>query len=626
MHHITSVNICCSCRLGALLISLQILPGCALVAPADHAGKSHYTTPRIQRNQTAGYGHTADYASFAKQTAASESRDRSGIVQTGASVTLPPETQISDDQVWPVSLVEVIQLALNNSEVVLVDAQFLSSSSPLLNAPESVASVYDPAIQATGVTGARGSLAATSDFVPVLTARSIYGGDNVIQNNSVSTGLPAGSVLETDSGNLQISLEQQLATGGSLQLQHNTAFDQNNVTPPTNLFPNVYDGQLAVEFNQPLWGGAGEFFTAVAGPIDLISTRAPSVNQGIFITRINERLSQNDFQIALRQLIKDASDVYQELYLAHERYRIETNARDAAEAIWQRLQAKSAAGTGDGLAAEAQAEENYYAAQARVKDVLSAIKLTENRLRRLIGQEPGHGFVIRPTVPPPTDGISNDWKQSLQIAFARRPELNETFLSIESLEMQRSASMSLTKPRLDLVSNFHVNGFGDRPFNDSGRATPLRSNSYYQNLLRAERTGWFAGLQFSMPLDGRLNRSLQHQLEYRLAKSRAALKAQKKEISHELWHAFRSNERWSKQVTENQRRVDAARRQVSALDAAFPTGRVSVDRLVRAQTTLALAETDYARARSEYNKAGLEIHFRRGTLLEHLNISMQNQS
>jgi hypothetical protein len=157
------------------------------------------------------------------------------------------------------------------------------------------------------------------------------------------------------------------------------------------------------------------------------------------------------------------------------------------------------------------------------------------------------------------------------------PVLHETILTVQSLEMQRSASMSLANPRVDLVSNFHVNGFGDRPVNDSGRPCTTRPDSYYQNLLRAEQTGWFAGLQFSMPLDRRLNRSLQHQLEYRLAKTRAALKAQKKEISHELWHAFRSAERWAGQVSEHKRRVEAARKQISALDAAFPTGRESVD-------------------------------------------------
>ena len=350
------------------------------------------------------------------------------------------------------------------------------------------------------------TLAATSDFVPVLSARSTYGQDDVIQNNLVSTGLPAGSVLETDSGNLQLSLQQRLTTGGNLELQHNTTFDENNVT--SNLFPNVYEGQMAVEFNQPLWGGAGEFFTAVAGPIDLISTRAPSVDQGIMITRINEQLSHNDFQIALRQLVKDVGDVYQDLDFAHKRYQIQVKARDASETIWKRQQAKSDSGTGDGLAAEAQAEENYYAAEARVKDALAEIGLTENRLRRLIGQEPGHGLIVQPMGGVPSMAAdTQDWEQSLQIAFAQRPELNEAILTVQSLEMQRSASMSLANPRLDLVSNFHVNGFGDRPVNDSGRPGTTRPDSYYQNLLRAERTGWFAGLQFSMPLDRRLNRS-----------------------------------------------------------------------------------------------------------------------
>ncbi|MCH2203865.1 MAG: hypothetical protein MK102_18015, partial [Fuerstiella sp.] len=117
--------------------------------------------------------------------------------------------------------------------------------------------------------------------------------------------------------------------------------------------------------------------------------------------------------------------------------------------------------------------------------------------------------------------------------------------------------------------------------------------------------------------------SLQHQLEYRLAKTRATLKAQKKEISHELWHAFRSAERWSEIVSENKRRVEAARRQVRALDAASVAGRDIVDLLVRAHATLAIAETEYARAMTECNKANSEIRFRRGTLLEDLNISVQ---
>jgi outer membrane protein TolC len=583
---------------------------------ARSAGQAAFHSPDLPRV------HSADYASFESFEEAGDEPPASNILLTGMATEPPELLQISDENSRPVALLEVIHLALSSNDIIPVDSQFLSSSSVLLNSPQAVSSIYDTAIQATGTAGSRGSVAASSDFVPVFSARSTYGGDNVIQNNLVSAGSPAGGVLDSETGNLQLRLEQQLVTGGRLELQHNTTFDANNVA--NNFFPDVYQGQFAVEFNQPLWSGAGDFFTSVAGPIDLISNRTPTVDQGIVVTRINEKLTAHQFQVALRQLIKDVTDVYQDLALTHRRYTIETRSRDAVESVWKKVKARSEVGSGDGLAAESQAEESYYAAEARVRDVLSEISLAENRLRRLTGVDAGDGRVIQPVDSSVEMIARDDWEHSLHTAMTARPELHESALTIESLELQRSASMNLGLPRLDLVSNFHVNGFGDRPFNDSGRPT-TRPDSYYQNLLKGGQTGWFAGLEFSVPLDRRQSRSLTHQLEHRLAKARATLAAQKKEISHELWHAFRSAERWSEQMVEHRRRVSAATRQVKALDAAFPTGRVTVDLLIRAHSTLAVAETELARAFTEYTKSVADIRFRRGTLLEDLQIAINDE-
>lgn len=605
--------------LWGVMLLLPMLSGCAMMTNPDEVGGHRYSA----REQQSKYGHTADYTTYARRVALAESDSVSDSPAEIGMAELRPLSEFHRNDTMPVTLLEVVRLALSNNEVIPVDVQFLSSTSPLMTSPAAVDSVYDPVIQTLSVSGNRGSVAASADFVPQFSARSTWGQDNVIQNNLVSAGLPAGSVLQSETGNLELSVQQRLKTGGNLQLSHNTDFNSNNAV--SNLFPNVYTGDVGIDFTQPLLSGAGEFFTAVAGPIDLISTRTPTVDQGIVITRINEQISYNQFQVALRQLVKDVQDVYQDLHFAHRRYQIESDSRDAAREIWDRVQAKVDAEVGDGLGAEAQAEESFYAAEARVKDALSQIALTENRLRRLIGADPGHGMVIEPAAIPDVGGPAENWEHSLQTAFAKRPELNESMLTIQSLEMQRSASMSLAKPRLDLVTNFHVNGFGDRPFNESARGT-IRRDSYYQNLLRAEKTGWFAGVQFSVPFDQRQARSLEHELEYQLARSRAALHAQKKEISHELWHAYRSAERWQQQVSENRRRVDAARRQVDALEAAEPTGQVSVDLLVRAQATLAAAETEYARVSTEYNKANADIRFRRGTLLEDLHISVQDAS
>ncbi|MCH2202885.1 MAG: hypothetical protein MK102_13010, partial [Fuerstiella sp.] len=219
-----------------LLIVLQILPGCALTGPSDNFRTNHYSSIEQPIEDSAGYGHTAGYAGFSENRAEAESTEQSAVYLTAmtAEQSFP---EISEEHVWPVSLLEAVQLALDNNEIIPVDVQFLSTGSTLLNAPQAVASIYDPAIQATSVSAARGSLAATSDFVPVLTARSTFGQDSVIQNNLVSAGLPAGGVLENDTGNLDVSLQQRLMTGGLLELSHNVTFDENNVG--TNLFPNV---------------------------------------------------------------------------------------------------------------------------------------------------------------------------------------------------------------------------------------------------------------------------------------------------------------------------------------------------------------------------------------------------
>lgn len=85
---------------------------------------------------------------------------------------------------------------------------------------------------------------------------------------------------------------------------------------------------------------------------------------------------------------------------------------------------------------------------------------------------------------------------------------------------------------------------------------------------------------------------------------------------------MKSAEGWYLLIQNNRERLEAAREQVNALEAAFPTGRVSIDLLVRAQTTLAQAESDYERSLAEYNKALAELNFRQGILLEESQVTL----
>lgn len=526
---------------------------------------------------------------------------------------------LSEDDVWRMTLAEAIHFALEQNTIILSDNQFLASGSLLFGSPENVPSVFDPALQQSALQGQRGVAAAESDFIPVLSAQRISGQDETIQNNLFSGGIVPGQVLDEQFDRFSLLVSKQTKLGGQVSVRHDVNFDKNNV--PSRLFGSAYDTQLAFDINQPLWAGAGEDFTDIAGPIGFISQRTPSVDQGIRVASLNETLSQVQFENALQQLVRDVTEVYWDLAFAHRQFEIESRTRDESERVWSRARAKLQAGLGEGAADEAQAAESFYAARARAEEALAQVALTENRLRRLLGIPGNDQQVIRPFDEPTTAPVDAPWHELLFTAYSARNELHQTKITIRSLEFQLQAAHSYAHPRLDFVGNFHLNGFGDRLFSSSPQVTAV-NDSAYQNLGNANQIGWSAGVVFSTPLDRRAQRTLVRQLELRLAKTRAALAAQEWEITRELTHALRSAERWRQLLGTNSERVEAARRQVRALEAAFPSGRVSIDLLVRAQTTLAQAETEHARNLIEYNKALAELKFRQGTLLEAHRVSV----
>ena len=70
------------------------------------------------------------------------------------------------------------------------------------------------------------------------------------------------------------------------------------------------------------------------------------------------------------------------------------------------------------------------------------------------------GRMIRPTDEPITSAIDFDWCQILSESLFRSVELRRQKWQIKSLELQLKAARSLTRPQLDLVSQYRRNGLG----------------------------------------------------------------------------------------------------------------------------------------------------------------------
>ena len=536
-------------------------------------------------------------------------------------VTEPPRT-LRDDAKCPIrdlTLGECLQTSLQNSHIIRSAGTFLSPGNSLYTAPDRVASVYDPALQESGVLfGGRGVEAALAAFDSQFTTSMIWGHNELVQNNAFfGGGLAPGGTLSTETGNFQAALQKVMANGGVVSLNHNVNYLTSNA--PGQLFPSSYAGNLQVQYQLPLLAGSGTEFTRIAGPIGQQFGGLTGVSQGVIIARINGDLAIADFEASVRNLAKDVEDAYWDLYLAYRNYHTAVTARDAAMETWRIAQIQLDAGART-RAEVAQARDQLFAAEAATQNTQSAIYSSEIRLRRLMGLPVNDGSILRPVDEPVSAELIPDWYASMTEALTHRVELRRQKWNIKSLELQLTAARSLTRPQLNFVSNYQVNGFGDHLFANTDNdvaGTAQGFNSFYETLNQGSQTGWNLGFQMNMPIGVRSAQAQVRNYEIRLAKAQKVLAEQEQEISHELAVSFQELSRSYAAAETNLNRLVATRENVKYLEPNVREGDKLLDDLLRAQARQAEAEVAYYQSLVDYNKALTNLQYRKGILLEH---------
>jgi outer membrane protein TolC len=526
-------------------------------------------------------------------------------------------------EVRKLTLAEAIQTALQNAQVVRTNGQFLSQGNGLLLNPNGVASVWDPAIQETGVLfGGRGVEAALAAFDATWTASMLWGRNETVQNNVFGGGAAGGSVLTNETAQFNSVLEKTFGYGGSISLQHIINYNGNNVPPGVNLFESVYTGNLQAVYRQPLLAGAGAEFTRIAGPISDNFGGITGVSQGVVIARINSDLTVGQFELSLQNLVRDVEEAYWDLYLAYRNFNTASTARDSAQGTWELADKQAPAILLP--ADEAQARDQLYFARAAVLNTRSNLFTQETRLRRLMGLPVNDGTVLQPADEPATAEIVPDWYNNLTDALTHRVELRQQKWNIKSFELQLEAAKSLTLPRLDLIASWQVNGFGDQllPYETQDPPAPGRLQSYYGTLINGDEQGWNLGVQMNVPIGFRQAHAQVRNYELRICKARKVLAEQEKEIAQELAASFQEVTRSYSAAIENYNRYQAAADNVEKLKPTAGTT-LNIDVVLRAQERLASAEVAYFTSLVDYSKALANLQYRKGTILAYNNISVR---
>jgi outer membrane protein TolC len=494
---------------------------------------------------------------------------------------------------------------------------------------DNIPSIYDPAIRNSGVLfGGQGVEAALAQFDPRFNTSMTWGNNNAYQNNFfLAGGLTDGTILSQDSAQFQSSLTKTFAYGANVALNHNMNYLWTN--QEFQLFPSAYTGNLGLTYTQPLWAGAGTEFTRIAGAINPAFSGITGVSQGVVISRINADISLVDFEVSVRNMLKDVEDTYWDLYLAYRSYDAAVQARDSFLESW-RFAAKYQLGGRFSELDEQQSREAYYDGRQRAENTLQEIYNLETQLRRLCGLPSADGQILRPSDDPSISKFDPDWNISLAEALTRREELRKQKWNIKSLELQLTAAESLTNPQLNFVSGYQLNGFGDNLWGANGNpGTPgYNLQSAYRTMFEGNTTGWQAGLQFSVPLGFRSALSQVRNYELRVAKAREVLALQEKEISHELTKTFQDLA-WRYQTAQTAyNRWQTAEAQIAGRESRYRLGvpnvetSVLLDQFLQTRRRAAEAEVAFYTAVIEYNKALTDLNYRKGTLLEINNVKL----
>ncbi len=239
-----------------------------------------------------------------------------------------------------------------------------------------------------------------------------------------------------------------------------------------------------------------------------------------------------------------------------------------------------------------------------------------------MGLSVSDGRLIRPADEPTTAKVNFEWRDIHCEALARSPELRRQKWRIKERELEIIAAKNLLMPRLDAGGYYRLVGLGDQLYNnaDPSVVNGLVGTSALGVLGTGQFAEWQAGFNFAMPIGFRREMSQVRHYEMQLAKEKSRLQDEELEVSHQVADAVRMLEfNYNLAQTNFNRRV-ATEKQVAAVQVAFDSNTVTLDLLLNAQQQRADAEIAYYRALVDYVRGIIQVHYRKGSLLEYNNV------
>lgn len=557
----------------------------------------------------------------------------------------PPRTtdHPEAEEIWELTLQQSINIALQNSEVVRVislGAQGIPiggfEPTPLnTGAGAGVASalgagtlstVYDPAIQETGIASA------LSSFDTAFTTSLLWGQSSTPLNNAITAGvLGAGRfpvIFDQQQAQYQVQLAKRTADGTQITIAHNINWLYTN--SPINVFPSAYTTNMQFQMVKPLLGSAPLPNQAAPPPAGMEANRAP-----IVIARINADAAVWRFKAEVMAMARSVEQQYWALAQQHMALWSRETAFGLNERIFNRVQAEKDVGRktdADLAEAEQQLERSRFDLVSATSDVIT----TERQLRNILGLPPADNRRIIPVTAPTEARLVPDWESSLAQLVTFQPDIVQQQLLTRIAELQLLVARNQLLPVLNLNALYQLNGLGNHLDGAEGVMTGASLNAINPSISTAQsRAGlisqpvplrdfvtWQVGFTFQMPLGMRAPMANVKNAQYTLLRQKAFLQQVVHQTTHSLARFFLEVDANYKLFKSAGRSRAAAAVRLKTQQAVYEVGRLTVDRYLDSVSQWAAAVAQEAQSKTSYNISIVALEEAKGTLLAYDNIAV----
>ena len=345
------------------------------------------------------------------------------VALTSSPITIRDRERLEALNYVDLSLTQVLEIAMQNSQVLR------ELGGVALKSPDTVATQFNNSLRETDPR--YGIEAALSAFDAQLAATAYFNNKDQTFNNPFFSG--GTNTFQQDLHDYTMELSKRTSTGSRLALRGVSNYDYNNA--PSNTFPSAWDSYIEGEIRQPLLQGGGLEFNRIAGP-----GSTPGVYNGLMIARVNNDISQTEFELSVRDYVSNVVNGYWDLYFAYRDLDARSQAMKRSLFAWNQLKAKA---QDDADIDTALVSEQYYRFKSEVDDALtgrivqgtqnrngstggtlrgsSGVQVAERLLRLLIGMTINDDELIRPSEEPSEAEVVFYWDTVMQEALMRRP-------------------------------------------------------------------------------------------------------------------------------------------------------------------------------------------------------------